>query len=62
MICTTEKHITVGDAAKALLVTDEHVRRLVRLGRIKSFRPSPRKTLIVTASLKEYIDANNRNN
>jgi excisionase family DNA binding protein len=55
----TTQHTTVEAAAGELMVSLEHVRRLVRLGRLKAYRPSPRKTLIITSSLKDYIDANN---
>lgn len=53
--------ITVEEAAKMLLVTPVHVRRLAKDGKITSQRTTPRKIRISLASVEAYIDANNDN-
>lgn len=55
-----EKLLRVNVAARRLGCTDQHVRRLVRLGKIDYLRVSPRKTFIpesaVEAIREEHSD------
>ncbi|MFA6721025.1 MAG: helix-turn-helix domain-containing protein [Candidatus Cloacimonadaceae bacterium] len=49
-----EKLLRVNVAAKRLGVTDRHVRRLVRQGKIDYFRASPRKTFIPESAVEAF--------
>lgn len=49
-----EKLLRVNVAAKRLGYTDQHVRRLVREGKIEFYRPSPRKTFIPEAAVEAF--------
>lgn len=48
------KLLRVNVAARLLGVTDNHVRNLVRQGKLNYVRESPRKTFVLEDSLKAY--------
>lgn len=59
---TTQQTVSVAEAAHRLGGTShDWVRQLVRAGRLKAYRPLPRKTRIVLSSLEALINENNSN-
>lgn len=53
--------LTLGEAAKKLLVTKGYISQLVKAGTLTAYRLSPRRVFIYEDSIEGYIDANNRN-
>lgn len=61
MVCDNEELVTVREAATMLRVSREYTHRLLRAGKLKANRTTPRKTLVTRASIEALIDESNRN-
>lgn len=56
-----EKLLRVNVAASRLGYTDQHVRRLVRQGKIDYYRESPRKTFIPERAVEAFREQHSEN-
>jgi excisionase family DNA binding protein len=52
---TSGAYLTVKEAASALAMTDDGVRKLIRSGRIRAIKQSERKTLIPRPAFDAYV-------